>query len=123
VRKRSLETALQSPPVQYPNKYPRQTYPQTYSSYPVPPQPQVQQWPGIPPSRIAPWPGQGPPPPGWNSGPVSVPVPPQWSTPPPPFPTLPPRPKTTRIKGTCYDYLEKGICLRGAAVLLQLECD
>ena len=128
MRKRSFETASQSPVVQYPNKHPRQTYPQTYQSYPAQPPPlppQVQQWPGIPPSRVAPWPGQGPPPPGWNSAPVPVSVPapvtrqPQWSTP-PPLPPLPSRPKISRIKGTCYDYLEKGICLRGATVLLTI---
>lgn len=122
MRKRSFETATQSPTVQYANKYPRQTYSQTYSSYPAPPQPQLQQWPGIPPSRIAPWPGQGPPPPGWNASLVPVAIPPQWPTP-PPLPPHPPRPKIPRIKGTCFDYLEKGICLRGAAVLFPLECD
>jgi hypothetical protein len=88
-RKRSLDNIQPA----FPNKFPRQTYTQTNW-----------QTPAIPP-RYAPWPGQGPPPPGWNLGtqfPVSY---------------SPPRPKMPRIKGTCFDFLEKGVCLRGAAVL------
>jgi hypothetical protein len=125
LRKRSFDTASQSPSGQYPNKYPRPAYSTPYGYPVVPPASQpVQQWPGIPPSRVAPWPGQGPPPPGWNSTPpipvVPVPLPQQWPS--IPQPPVPPRPKIPRIKGTCFDFLEKGVCLRGAAVLGPHRC-
>lgn len=94
----------QQPIPQYPNKVQRQ-YPLVPTQYGYSPLPviQPQQWPGVPPSRFVPWPGQGPPPPGWNIG-----IPPLQQY-------TPPRPKLPRIKGTCFDYVEKGVCLRGAA--------
>jgi hypothetical protein len=110
-RKRPAEVPLQV----YSNKQPRQQY----NSYPVqssPPTPTS--WPGISGHHPVPWPGQGPPPPGWNA------VPPNMIAMVPvnvPMPALPQRIRPQRRKGTCFDYMERGICLRGAAVYLSVE--
>jgi hypothetical protein len=107
VRKRSYDNGDAT--AMYPNKMVRQSFPpaQQYAYAPLPLGP-PQQWPGVPPSRFVPWPGQGPPPPGWNAVSPVVTAPVQWPT--------PVRSKPPRIKGTCFDYVEKGVCLRGAAV-------
>jgi len=137
-KKRSFDTAIQPPPTNYQNKVQRPAYspPQvqqpnqqttslqqtSYIPNVITPNP-TQGWPGFPTGAFAPWPGQGPPPPGWNSNlhltmpppfpiavPVPVPSPSQW-------PVSPPQQRrANRVKGVCFDYVEKGVCLRGATV-------
>lgn len=118
-RKRSFDTST-DPQLAYSQrtKTARYTPQQTQQPrYPPPPQQyayNAQQWPPpVPQGRgVAPWSGQGHPPQRW-----APPIPMQAMMPVPGWPGPAAPMVRGRVKGTCFDYLEKGICLRGVAVL------